>query len=150
MWRFLCFVGRFSSFCVCCEWALLLWLHADKTLELGQNSLLFFFLPFDANGGIGSTLRLPHSCLFLFTRPHLRSLRLLIISFYITCQMTRVYLLCDLQQNASYSALSCCHCTVLWYIFVSSLHMSLYPGYSGLQDPKSSFYKSSGSSEEVW
>lgn len=39
----------------------------------------------------------PPLCLFLLSRP--RTLRLLIISFIITCQMTRVHLLCNLQQT---------------------------------------------------
>lgn len=40
--------------------------------------------------------------------------------------------------------LLCClllplHCASIYCIFISSVHMSLYPGYSGLQDSKSSF-----------
>lgn len=41
----------------------------------------------------------PPLFLFLLSRPRLRSLRLLIISFIITCQMTCMYLLCDLQKT---------------------------------------------------
>lgn len=69
------------------------------------------------------------------------ALCLLIIGFIITCRMTCMHLLYDFKQraNVSYATLLCCHCTGLRYIFISSLHMSLYPGYSGLQDPKSSF-----------
>lgn len=44
--------------------------------------------------------RSPPLRLFLLSRPRLHSRRLLIIVFIITCRMTRVNLLCDLQQKA--------------------------------------------------
>lgn len=147
MWWFLCFGGRFSSLCGCCKWALLLWLHADKTLELGQNSLLFFFLPFDAGDGIGSPCISPTLPVPPLTPTH-SSPADHQLHHHVPDDARASFV--QLTVDASYSALSCCHCTVLWSVFVSSLHMSIYPGYSGLQDLKSSFYKSSGSSEEVW
>lgn len=133
MWRFSCFGGRFfflwllrASKCSCYDCA--------QTRHSSSDRIFFLF---DAGDGVRSPSEsptLPHA-----HAPH--SLLLLIISFIITCRMTRVHLSYDLQQtaNASYSAVSCCHCTVLRYIFISPVHMFLYPGYSGLQDSKSSF-----------
>lgn len=148
MWRFSCFGGRFFFLWLlrASERASAFVMTAHRQDTRARTEFSSCLMPATAFAPPLPPPLLPHA-----HAPH--SLLLLIISFIITCRVTRAHLSYDLQQtaNASYSAVSCCRCTVLRYT------VSLYPlctcpyirGILVYRTLNPLFCKASGSSEEV-